>query len=522
MPIIGKATAFRIKEGTARFLRRLQKLTSCRITRFKRRHLTYYDTFDWRLQKQGLLLCRRRIDSEKSLVLSNSDNEVLSTCRSDSDPTFVSDIAKGPLRSRLEGVVEVRRLTPVLMVEDEGAEAAVLDGTGKTVVRLLIRTGTVRRPGKSARVPLPRAAYLSPVKGYEEEFERVLEIVQGLPSLIRLETTASEALFSAAGVGAVRAKKRPPLRVDEAALAGVCTIAADLLDQICRNQEGTRKDLDIEFLHEFRVAVRKTRSLLTQTRTVWPERLLPHYLKEFKWLGGVTGPTRDLDVHLQIIREFGHSLPEARQPAIAPLLELVQGLRMEEFAKLKRALGTKRFRRLTEEWKKTVKPGVLEADPGSSMTLGGLASARIWKAFRRTVKKGQGLRTGTDAETLHRLRIECKKLRYLLEFFRSLYDAESIKAIIESLKSLQDQLGEVNDLRIQRGRLWDFAHLLKTSSRATPDTYLAIGQMLERMDARQRELTQGVRTLFDAFSSEALQDNLRSVLDLQATGKEGT
>jgi len=50
-----------------------------------------------------------------------------------------------------------------------------------------------------------------------------------------------------------------------------------------------------------------------------------------------------------------------------------------------------------------------------------LARKRIYKRYQRVVSDGDYILTHTQDELLHALRIECKKLRYLMEFFASLF-----------------------------------------------------------------------------------------------------
>ena len=56
----------------------------------------------------------------------------------------------------------------------------------------------------------------------------------------------------------------------------------------------------------------------------------------------------------------------------------------------------------------------------------------------------------TEDGTIHQLRINCKKLRYLMEFFGPLFPEQEIKALIKSLKLLQDNLGNFNDYAVQQ------------------------------------------------------------------------
>ena len=73
------------------------------------------------------------------------------------------------------------------------------------------------------------------------------------------------------------------------------------------------------------------------------------------------------------------------------------------------------------------------------------------------VKMGQAIDDDSPAEDLHELRKVGKELRYLLEFFASLYPAEVVKPFVKSLKGLQDQLGRFQDREVQANALRELA-----------------------------------------------------------------
>jgi CHAD domain-containing protein len=56
---------------------------------------------------------------------------------------------------------------------------------------------------------------------------------------------------------------------------------------------------------------------------------------------------------------------------------------------------------------------------------------------------------------LHALRIEFKKFRYTVEYFREVLGSES-KGIIDELKTLQDHLGDLNDAEVATQILQEF------------------------------------------------------------------
>lgn len=77
------------------------------------------------------------------------------------------------------------------------------------------------------------------------------------------------------------------------------------------------------------------------------------------------------------------------------------------------------------------------------------AARELPKLARRYLRRGRDLveetvTTKADWEALHRFRIESKRFRYTLELFAPVYDA-GLQNRIESLKRIQDVLGEIND-----------------------------------------------------------------------------
>jgi CHAD domain-containing protein len=87
----------------------------------------------------------------------------------------------------------------------------------------------------------------------------------------------------------------PEMRADAAMLA-VCRRLAEIAEATL---PGTLEDLDPEFLHDFRVAIRRTRSMLRELAGVLPAEVEDRARSDLRRVQAVTGPTRDLDVYLQ-------------------------------------------------------------------------------------------------------------------------------------------------------------------------------------------------------------------------------
>ncbi|NIQ15515.1 MAG: CHAD domain-containing protein, partial [Candidatus Dadabacteria bacterium] len=56
------------------------------------------------------------------------------------------------------------------------------------------------------------------------------------------------------------------------------------LDIMEKNEIGIMEDIDIEFLHDFRIAGRRSRSVLGQVRDVFPRSPLGRYKNFLSWL----------------------------------------------------------------------------------------------------------------------------------------------------------------------------------------------------------------------------------------------
>jgi CHAD domain-containing protein len=132
-----------------------------------------------------------------------------------------------------------------------------------------------------------------------------------------------------------------------------------------------------------------------------------------------------------------------------------------------------------------------------------LARKRIYAKYRRTVKDGNLILDDTKDEMLHLLRIECKKLRYLLEFFSSLFPRKKVNVLIEQLKKLQDNLGDFNDFCIQEEYLLKIAEELPTTDQQAKKTLVAIGSLIGTLDEKKQAAKDAFAKTFTDYASPA-------------------
>ena len=473
-----------------------------------------YDTFDWRLHKAGGFITLRRLPCDppegRPPEWPLADDHQLEFREV---PPFAWDFPAGVFRDRLAPIIEMRRLLPRVEVEHHSRVVHMMDDEQKTVVRAVLRESSARRPEEDAKHPLPVTLRTLPLRGYDREHRELVRVLEDELGLVTSEHDEWAVAFAAVGLKPGGYSSKPQLRLDPAQRSdeAAANIFSVLLDTLQKNEDGTWQDLDSEFLHDFRVSVRRTRSALSQLKQVFPAQVSEHFSAEFKWLGGVTGPTRDLDVYLLKIDGYEASLPESVRSDLEPLRDFLKRHQRIEQQRLVGELDSARYRELIRSWSQFLSEPVKSSAANADRPIRDLAGERIWRAYRKVWKRGRAIGPETPAQALHDLRINCKKLRYLLEFFRSLYPAARVEVLIKALKQLQDNLGDFNDLEVQQDALRLFARQMQEEGSVQAETFLAMGELVAGLRRLQGEQRVAFAKRFARFSAPEHRRSFRKL-----------
>jgi len=244
---------------------------------------------------------------------------------------------------------------------------------------------------------------------------------------------------------------------------------------------GTIKDIDTEFLHDLRVAVRWTRSALKLCGNALPRGLASQYAPEFRWLGDLTTPTRDLDVFLLGYPAMAASLVGADADELIPFRDHLTRSRAAAYRRLVTGLRSARFARLRTNWRAALADVRAPRRPSVAQ----LADAKIIAAHRKVLMMGGRITPASPPESLHELRKRCKELRYLVEMFGTLHDPAQRWQAVRELKTLQDCLGEFQDTEVQRMEIRAFAAQMMEQRTAPAETLLAMGEIAARLAVTQ-------------------------------------
>ncbi|MBN1142589.1 MAG: CHAD domain-containing protein [Deltaproteobacteria bacterium] len=467
---------------------------------------TYFDTFDWRLWHHGSLLVEERSPNRNDVCWRYlADGRIIGQLPG-AVPRFREGFPDSPLGHGIGPIIDIRALLPVAVTQVARHRGKLLNRDDKIVLRIVIEEAIAGEDAETIRFPVPLRIRLEPLKGYSKPFRKAQSLLE---EILALPAAASEleTVLEAIGQKAAGYSSRLNLKLGSAMTAGAAVriIFGRLLETMERNCDGARADIDPEFLHDFRVAVRRTRSLFSQTKGVLPEEAVQRFRPEFKWLGEITGPTRDFDVYLLTFPAYRACLDEAMRPDLEPLLDFLAERQRTAHKKLARQLGSLRCQLLFREWRE-----FLEAPPAkwtwplkADLPIGGIASRRIWKACRLTWQEGMLVTPCSPPETFHEMRILCKKLRYLLEFFQTLYPPKEIRELIKILKELQDNLGAHQDLTVQIRALQLFAAEMQQERKMPPGAaFIAMGALIDHLKQRRLALGAAFPPLFDRFAEK--------------------
>ena len=142
---------------------------------------------------------------------------------------------------------------------------------------------------------------------------------------------------------------------------------------------------------------------------------------------------------------------------------------------------------------------------------GKLARQCIYKRYRRIVRDGQYILKHMEDELLHELRLQCKKLRYLLEFFACLFPRKKMRRLIKQLKVLQENLGEFTDYAVQQEWLLDMAQQLPESDPRTRQALVASGALIENLERRQTSVKAEFAKVFGRFAAPRNQQTYKEL-----------
>ena len=311
---------------------------------------TYLDSFDWGIYRNSATLVQESQAGRRRIRLSTPQRQM--TARFSRSPRFARDFPQGPLRDFIRSSVGIRVLLPLIRVQGRKERLDLLDGRGQTVARVRLERRSAVTADGSRSIPLPPSIRVEAIGGFRRAFRRAVDCLNGHSDWERIDKGELTEALEALGREPLPYSPKFKLRLDpeERADAAMKKVHRFLFGVMRANEEGVISDLDPEFLHDFRVAVRRTRSALTQVKGVFPPTIVTRFRREFAWLGRLTGPTRDLHVYRLKMKAYRSAMPEATAERLASLDSFLRQRQEHEHREMVRSLRSRRFRKLMSAW----------------------------------------------------------------------------------------------------------------------------------------------------------------------------
>ncbi len=452
-------------------------------------HFSLLDTMDWRLYHAGYRLEVYENHSALLLIEAMHPLITLSFCK----PIASAKDLDPLLYDRIGSLLGNRSLFPRANIHSHSLGFKILDSQNQASVALTLDALNI--PDTSAS-PIHVVRFV-PLQESKTEIENIKQTLLDIGLKISAHSLYEQVFLTLEiQLGAYSSKVIPKLTKRMPVEKAAAIIFKKLHKVILANVNGIIQDIDNEFLHDFRTSIRRTRSALS----LFKDHLnvsTTHFRKEFQHLGKRSNTLRDLDVFLENQSDIHSLLPGDLSKGLLSFFNDLETHRQTELKKGIKTLTGKRFKRLQAEWSEFIE--LLLQNPSNTL-IKEVADQIIHKRYSKVLQMGAALSENSGNDEFHQLRIQCKKLRYALEFFYHLYPAKNISRQIKILKSLQDHLGLLNDKHVHSEYL-----LQKINSQPAPSipTAASLGGVITRLHADSITLRRDFDKVWTSFYKTA-------------------
>lgn len=419
----------------------LRKLASGRAVNRKLLSI-YYDTPDLRLRNKAMAL-RLRHQGKQWLQTLKGGGSVQTGLHQRNE--WETPVPEGQLDFRALAGSDVpfphglkKKLQPVF-ITDFSRNMRLLHYEGAEI-ELCLDSGEIRA-GKNARQISELELELK--SGEPQQLFRLALVLLDIVPLELEQTSKAEHGYRLLDAERLLACKGtfPFLEKSQDISSALHSMIVSCLEHVQANVPGTLLDIDEEFLHQVRVGLRRLRVVLAMAEMFREDEELHELHQEVSGMCIEFGQLREWDVFVtQTLASIREQLPW--HSGLAGILDVSETIREHQHAEMVGRLHSKNYQRFLLRF------GAWMCGPywnfTSTETLQDFALRILEKRRGQMARHGSNLRDANVAR-LHALRIACKKLRYSVEMFSSLFQEGKTYRYLKALSGLQDILGKLND-----------------------------------------------------------------------------
>lgn len=400
------------------------------------------------------------------------------------------------LLAKLAGLLSGHDLVPQFetVIRRNAREISSEDGTS---IELAIDSGEIVAGDR--RSAIGEAEFELKSGNPDQLFKLAKELLNGDPVRFSAQSKAQRGYRLALGGDGSPACELAPktagdvkLAAEQGAASAFAAILQSCLDQIAHNRIVTLELDDPEGPHQLRVGLRRLRSAINVFSALTDREELARFNDGARALAVEVGKLRDLDV----LGEEIVAPPQAVMPAhveAAPLLRSIEKQRSATRKKVRSLLAGAEVNAFLFDLGAFAVS--LERDAGQGAALerpvGEFAARALKKRWKKVGSYGKRIGDLSIAER-HEMRKALKKLRYAVEFFRSLYPQKAVRPFLEQLKVLQDVFGYLNDVAMAE----HLVDLPKAKGVSKEDVALAKGFVIGWHEARAAQAWTSARAIW--------------------------
>lgn len=401
--------------------------------------LQFYDDFDAHLWRAGYLLYQ--MDKQKFQLIDHSG--CIDEVRTAGDVRFWWEFSESQVKDKLQKLIGLRAVLPIASLNLFETDFSLRNGNQKIVVKGRLTQSTVG--GKIA-------CYLTlqALRGYAKYYTSAVQLLRPFIKA-KVNDFGLRFLLMGQGIQALEPKQSilPSLTEDMQTEPAVRAMAIAMLNQARLHVGGVIADIDTEFLHQFRVNIRKLRSLISLLKKVLPATLIDTLRPRLSSIASKTNKLRDLDVFILAQDNYRAMLPANFESGLTELYSLIKKQRKQEKNKVARYLSSNNYRTDLAVCTTELSQHSAYQAPMASASVLQVVKKLLLKRYHKMLVMSTAIDSQSADEKIHELRIEFKKLRYLIEFFVDLLPKRRTGKIAGKIKKIQTILGNYNDYCIQ-------------------------------------------------------------------------
>jgi len=275
------------------------------------------------------------------------------------------------------------------------------------------------------------------------------------------------------------------------------------------NEPGARLGLDPERLHDMRVSARRMRSSLRAFQDALSPRRHDSLRRDLQWVAQALGAVRDLEVHMAHLRQESGRLGAEAQAGVSWYLDHLATRRERARKALLQKLDTRKYAAFVDRCRRFLDDGppARPAHPAARAPATAAACRIIRGNLDKVLRGGREIGPDSPDADLHRLRIQCKRLRYACEFFADYFGPCAVR-FAARVTRLQDILGAHQDAVVARLELMGFASRAGGSRSRLRELCLALGQLVQYYSERARRTRAEFARAWQRFDRKKVRKTL--------------